>query len=140
MEINPLVGSIATGYGADSPKAPESSYGENEKDLKEVSKDFVSILFSQMFTVMRGNPEDEDTDEEGNSNSLFGGANTSMFMGFLDQEIGKKFTEQGGTTLVDNLYDQLKGNNVLPQDKITADKIKAKKAEDNKVIEKNKVI
>jgi Rod binding domain-containing protein len=140
MEITPLIGSVATGYGSQAPQAPEFTYGENEQGLKDASRDFVAILFSNMFTAMRGNPEDEDKDEEGNSNSLFGGENVSMFMGFLDQEIGKKFTEQGGQDLVNALYSQLKGDNVLPKngaEKAAADnKLKQGTPVTEKVVEK----
>lgn len=108
MDIStPLVGSVATGFGQ---SVEGIGHYKDDKELKEACKDFASILFSQMFTAMRGNP-DEETDEEGKSNSLFGGENMYMFLGFLDQEMGKKFSEQDGTDLINNLYHQLKGDN-----------------------------
>jgi Rod binding domain-containing protein len=117
MDIKtPLIGSIASGYGAEAP-APELSYKESDQGLKDASRDFTSILFSYMFSSMRGNPDDRPDDESGGS--LFGGENVDMFMGFLDQEIGKKFAEQGGKDMVNALYHQLKGDNVYADEKNT---------------------
>lgn len=128
MDITtPLIGSVASGYGAE-PIAPELNYKESEAGLKDASKDFTSILFSYMFSSMRGNPDDKADEESGGS--LFGGENVDMFMGFLDQEIGKKFAEQGGKDMVDALYHQLKG------DKVYADEKNSKQA-DNNPINKN---
>jgi Rod binding domain-containing protein len=143
MEMTPLVGSIASGYGSQAPQGPEATYGENTEDLKKASSDFVSILFSYMFQTMRGNPDDQSEDEE--KESLFGGENVGMFMGFLDQEVGKKFADQGGKDMVDALYYQLKGNNVLPGGKGGEKMIsKGNPGEENaaasNVIEKNKLI
>lgn len=121
----PLIGSVATGYGS-APPAPELAYTESSQGLKDAARDFTSILFSYMFSSMRGNPDDRQ-DEEGGG-SLFGGENVDMFMGFLDQEIGKKFSEQGGKDMVDALYHQLKGDNVYADEK----KIAANKKEINK--------
>lgn len=110
MDITtPLVGSVATGFGQ---KIEGIGHYSDDKQLKEACKDFTSILFSQMFAAMRGNPDDQK-DEDGISGSLFGGENMYMFLGFLDQEIGKKFSEQGGSDLVNTLYHQLKGNSVF---------------------------
>lgn len=105
MEMVPLVGSVTTGFGVNAPQAPV--YAENEKGLKEASTDFISILFSYMFQNMRGNPDDN---EEG---SFFGGEHVDMFLSYLDQEVGKKFAEQGGADLVNALYHQLKGDTVI---------------------------
>ncbi|RYX99987.1 hypothetical protein EON78_02165 [bacterium] len=114
MEMStPLIGSVATGYGAATP--PEIGHIESDKGLKDASRDFTSILFSYMFSSMRGNPDDRDNEEGGGS--LFGGENVDMFMGFLDQEIGKKFAEQGGKDMVDALYHQLKGDKVYADEK-----------------------
>ncbi len=119
----PLIGSVASGFGS---APPELSYKESDKDLKEASKDFTSILFSYMFSSMRGNPDDRETDEDGGGGSLFGGENVDMFMGFLDQEIGKKFADQGGQDMVNALYHQLKGDKVYADEKII-DKTDSKK-------------
>ncbi|MFN8575952.1 MAG: rod-binding protein [Candidatus Sericytochromatia bacterium] len=110
----PLIGSVATGFGATAP-APELGYKESDEGLKAASRDFTSILFSYMFSSMRGNPDDRPDEESGGS--LFGGENVDMFMGFLDQEIGKKFAEQGGKDMVDALYHQLKGDKVYADEK-----------------------
>ena len=112
MDITtPLIGSVSSGYGA-TPTPPEFAYKESNKGLKDASRDFTSILFSYMFSSMRGNPDDREKDEDGGGGGLFGGDNVDMFMGFLDQEIGKKFAEQGGKDMVDALFHQLKGDNV----------------------------
>lgn len=114
MDIKtPLIGSVASGFGAAPPSPPELSYKESDKGLKDASRDFTSILFSYMFSSMRGNPDDRDEE----SGSLFGGENVDMFMGFLDQEIGKKFAEQGGQDMVNALYHQLKGDKVYEDEK-----------------------
>lgn len=114
MDINtPLVGSVATGFGQNIEAIPHYN---DDKQLKEACKDFVSVLFSQMFSAMRGNPDDENQ-EDGVSGSLFGGENMYMFMGFLDQEMGKKFTEQGGNDLVNTMYHQLKGDQSFNKNK-----------------------
>ncbi|GIW23277.1 MAG: hypothetical protein KatS3mg068_2284 [Candidatus Sericytochromatia bacterium] len=115
MDITtPLIGSVATGFGQSINN--EIGYYEDEKQLKEACRDFVAILYAQMFEVMRGDP-DEQKDEDGISGSLFGGENMYMFLGFLDQEIGKKFAEQGGTELVNTLYNQLKGDRIISNNK-----------------------
>ena len=115
MEMStPLIGSVATGYGSVTP--PEMSHIESDKGLKDASRDFTSILFSDMFRSMRGNPDDRDSEEDGGG-GFFGGENVDMFMGFLDQEIGKKFAEQGGKDMVDALYHQLKGDKVYADEK-----------------------
>jgi Rod binding domain-containing protein len=104
----PLIGSVSTGFGDKVETIDKNKYSD-DRELKEACKDFASILFAQMFEAMRGNP-DEQKDEDGISGSLFGGENMYMFLGFLDQEIGKKFSEQGGMELVNTLYHQLKGD------------------------------
>lgn len=111
----PLIGSIASGYGDSNP---EIKYSETSADLKSAAKDFTSILFSQMFSAMRGNPDDQENDEEhGIGGGLFSGDNLQMFIGFLDQEVGKKFADQGAKDMVDALYAQLKGRTVFNDEK-----------------------
>lgn len=105
MEAVPLIGSISTGFGVSVPEPP--SYSESDQGLKDASKDFISILFSYMFQTMRGNPEDS---EEG---GFFSGEHVDMFLSYLDQEVGKKFAEQGGADLVNALFHQLKGDKVI---------------------------
>ncbi|MBC7472934.1 MAG: hypothetical protein H7263_01490 [Candidatus Sericytochromatia bacterium] len=140
MEISPLVGSVSTGYGA---KEPEMSYAETTQGLKAASKDFTAVLFSYMFSTMRGNPDESGGNEEdGGGGSLFSGENVNMFMGFLDQEVGKKFADQGGKDMVDALYRQLKGNNIF-KDEIEAKKKSLEGSENGKdkismTIQKNK--
>ncbi len=109
-----LIGSVSQGYGA---KEPELKHSETDKDLKAAAKDFTSILFSYMFSTMRGNPDEKKEDEEhGIGGGMFSGESVDMFVGFLDQEMGKKFSEQGGNDLVNALYTQLKGDKVFKDD------------------------
>ena len=107
---SPLIGNVAIGFNT---TPPELAYSETSKGLKDAAQDFTSVLYSMMFTVMRGNPEDNPK-EEGESGGLFSGENFEMFSGFLDQEIGKKFASQGGQDMVNALYDQLKGRLTKP--------------------------
>jgi len=123
----PLVGSITSGFGADVPIPPELSYKNDEEGLKNASKDFVSVMFSYMFQQMRGSEENDDEDSVGGK--LFGGDNFSMFANYLDQEVGKKFTEQGGIELVNSLFNQLKEAGNL--DKTDKNKEKNLKEENN---------
>lgn len=127
----PLIGSIASGFGDSNP---EIKYSETASGLKSAAKDFTSILFSQMFSAMRGNPDDQDQDEEhGMGGGLFSGDNLQMFIGFLDQEVGKKFADQGAKDMVDSLYAQLKGHNVFKDEKAVEKNQKAATLDANKV-------
>lgn len=115
MEIStPLVGSIASGFGSNTP---EISYAETDEGLKEAARDFTSIMYTFMFQAMRGNPDEQE--EDGAGGNLFGGENVNMFIGFLDQEVAKKFAEQDGKDTVDALFHQLKGNNTFKDDNKT---------------------
>lgn len=109
---SPLIGNVAIGFNT---TPPELAYSETSKGLKNAAQDFTSVLYSMMFTVMRGNPEDNPK-EEGESGGLFSGENFEMFSGFLDQEIGKKFASQGGQEMVTALYNQLKGHLTFKDD------------------------
>lgn len=131
MSQIPLIGSIASGYGDSNP---EIKYAETASGLKTAAKDFTSILFSQMFSAMRGNPDDQEDDQEhGVGGGLFSGDNLQMFIGFLDQEVGKKFSEQGAKDMVDALYAQLKGNNVFKDEKLMEQNKKASDLDTTKV-------
>lgn len=105
MDMIPLVGSVATGYGDSIPEPVK--YTDNDQGLKDASRDFIGVLFSYMFQTMRGSP---DMQEEG---SLFKGENLDMFMSYLDQEVAQKFADQGGADLVNTLYHQLKGDSLI---------------------------
>jgi len=97
IEQIPMIGSMALGYGETTPPNPSSGEGQ---ELKEACKDFVAILYAYTFEQLRSTNEDN---EEG----LFNGQETSMFMGFLDQEIGKNIANREGGELPDLLYQQL---------------------------------
>lgn len=98
MDSLPLVGSISSGFGADSIMAPT----RNTPNLEQSSKDFVGMLYAYMFQQMRESGSDE---EEG----LFSGAHTNMLMGILDQEVGKKMAHAEGKGLADALFGQFGG-------------------------------
>lgn len=129
----PLIGSAASGFGSDVPIPPELKYKNDDDGLKKASKDFVSVMFSYMFGKMRGSDSDDEAEDEDNvvSGKLFGGDNFSMFASYLDQEVGKKFTEQGGGELVNSLFNQLKASGNL--DDSTKDKDKNIKKENNQI-------
>lgn len=82
-----------------------AAQANDDMELKKAAEDFAGMLFAQMFSEMRGTP-----DEEG---SLFGGEqDTEMFMGFFDQAIGEKYVSTGGNGIAEQLYQQLlKGKN-----------------------------
>lgn len=92
----PLVGSFASGFGAQGPSAPT----EKTPNLEEASKDFVSMLYSYMFQQMRESGSDEE-------DGLFSGPHVNMLMGFMDQEVGKKLAHSEGKGLADALMRQL---------------------------------
>ena len=71
------------------------------KQLDEAVHDFVGLLYSYTFSQMR-TPVDEN--DEG---ALFGGANSQMFMGFLDQEIGKRIARAEGSGLAQQMLWQM---------------------------------
>jgi Rod binding domain-containing protein len=72
--------------------------------LKGQVEEFASLLYAQMFQEMR---ESGKGDEEEEGNSVFGGGDTSMFMHFLDESVGRNFIKQGGGGLNDALLKQL---------------------------------
>jgi Rod binding domain-containing protein len=72
--------------------------------LKAQVEDFASLLYAQMFEQMRESGKGEEEDE---GNSVFGGGDTSMFMHFLDESVGRNFIKQGGGGLNDALLKQL---------------------------------
>lgn len=98
----PLVGSVATGFGAATASAPTA----RTPNVEEASKDFVAMLYAYMFQQMR---ESASSEEEG----LFSGPHLNMLMGFMDQEIGKKLSYGEGKGLADTLLRQLQGD--MPQ-------------------------
>jgi Rod binding domain-containing protein len=73
-----------------------------------------------MFEQMRSG-----SDEEG---GLFSGEHSGMFMGFLDQEIGKQLSRGEGANLASQLLTQLAG------DKQTPELAKAKAAAQNNLL------
>lgn len=93
----PLVGSLSTGFGDATVQAPT----QKTPNLEEASKEFVSMLYSYMFSQMRESGSDQE-------NGLFSGPHVNMLMGFLDQEIGKKMAYSEGSGLADALLRQLK--------------------------------
>jgi Rod binding domain-containing protein len=127
MEMTPLVGNVAVGFNSGTPAIPSA---ETPEALKDATKDFASILFSMMVTAMRGQP-DESNEEDGGPGGLFSGENMDMFISFLDQEVGKKFADQGGKDLVDALYTQMKGQVEMKDDKKKADKKEEESKLDN---------
>lgn len=131
MEMTPLVGNIAVGFNSGVPAIPSA---ETPEALKDATKDFASILFSMMVTAMRGQP-DESNEEEGGTGGLFSGENMDMFISFLDQEVGKKFADQGGKDLVDALYNQMKGQVEARDLKNKEDKKEEDKLEDLKKVD-----
>ena len=82
-------------------------HGEGEK-LKDACNSFVGVLYSYVFSQMR---QGGDSEEEG---SLFGGDNSQMMMGFLDQSIGQKLAETDGNGLSKQLLWQLKAQQSQP--------------------------
>ena len=94
----PLVGNMSVGFGANTPDVPTADM----KDPKEATKEFVAMLYSYMFKTMRESASDEE-------NGLFSGAHANMMMGFLDQEIGKQMAYKEGSSLADEVYEQMTG-------------------------------
>ncbi|MFN8674588.1 MAG: hypothetical protein U0457_21210 [Candidatus Sericytochromatia bacterium] len=132
----PLIGSVAQGFGT---TPPEVKYAETDAGLKDAAKDFTSILFSYMFSTMRGNPDDNNDDQEhGFGGGMFSGENLDMFIGFLDQEVGKKFASQGAQDIVDTLYKQLKGENVFKDERKKVED-KQKESLENKIKDEIKI-
>ena len=97
IEPIPSIGSMSLGFGNAPPVTPA---GEGE-ELKTACKDFVSTLYAYVFEQMRSSENDEDGE------SLFGGQEASMFMGFLDQDVGQSIAGQEGSELPNLLYQQL---------------------------------
>ena len=93
------------GVGPIDTGAPAVPTGNNDKELHDASRDFVAVLYSNMFQNMREAGQDED-----NESGMFSSFETSMFMGFFDEEMGKKFADEGGKSLADTLFHQLNHN------------------------------
>src|SRR5438128_7491561 len=72
-----------------------------DKELHDAARDFVGILYSNMFREMREAGQDEDGE------GMFNSFETQMFMGFFDEEVGNKFADQGGHSMADALYNQI---------------------------------
>lgn len=98
----PLVGNVGYGFGEDMPISPT----EKMPNIEEATEDFVGLLYSYVFQQMRSSGTDEE-------NSLFGGENASMFMGFLDQAVGQELARTDGASLAKEMLKQLKGQSSL---------------------------
>lgn len=112
----PVIGSVSAGFGNSAPGLPDL----NATDPVAATQDFVAVLYSYMFEQMRSG-----SDEEG---GLFSGEHSGMFMGFLDQEIGKQLSRGEGSNLASQLLTQLAG------DKQTPELAKAKAAAQNNLL------
>jgi Rod binding domain-containing protein len=76
---------------------------QQKVQLKAQVEEFATVLYAEMFQEMREAGK-SDEDEE---NSVFGGGDTNMFMHFVDEQVGRNFSKQGGNALTDALYKQL---------------------------------
>ncbi len=89
------------------PMTPEGlqtpTTAETKVKLEGQVEEFATLLYAQMFTEMREAGKNEDDESE----SVFGGGDTDMFMSFVDQQVGKNFSHQGGSGLKDALLRQL---------------------------------
>lgn len=83
----------------DTPIAPPPT--GKEQDLKTAVRDFVALLYADMFRNMREAGQEEDGE------GLFNSFEAQMFMGFFDYDVAQKFADAGGASLSNALYKQL---------------------------------
>lgn len=68
--------------------------------LDDAVHDFVGLLYGYTFSQMRASNDDEE--------GFFGGANSQMFLGFLDQEVGGMMARAEGAGLAQQMLWQMK--------------------------------
>lgn len=101
INLNAMPGGVNIAIDTPVPTLPTSG---TDKELYDASRDFVALLYTHMFQTMREAGQSDDGE------GMFNSFETSMFMGFFDQEVGKKFADEGGNHLVDSLYRQIARN------------------------------
>jgi len=107
--IGQITSSVPGLMGANGPATP---HGQG-KALEDACNDFIGVLYSMVFSSMRGSGDDAD---EG---AFFSGEHSQMLMGFLDQEVGRKMATSEGNSLAKQLFWQLSKaeNPQIPQGK-----------------------